>query len=273
MGTAFPAQIFPPVVCGVTIMLIGINLCGVGIKAWGGGAFCADNYQGLSVPVEDGGCFTFNSTTNAYDPVFNPKTADTSTCYIVSGAQLAWGLLLRTHRGGGGIGNGCPVVLRCAVQMRPASNTRASTHPRPHPLAPTPPPTCRMCPSHAVSSFLGHKHSSLCVHVFCACSLALLLPSTRLRAANNGDVKLPFGSAAYIGLGFAVFSMILVLELFGSPFLRNVEVVVALLVSCARSPGPAWALNWCGRAAVWPPCLSSFMKPSQACRPWRRLAT
>jgi xanthine/uracil permease len=46
----------------------------------------------------------------------------------------------------------------------------------------------------------------------------------------NGDVALPFGSPAFIGLGFAVFAMIVVLELFGSPFMRNVEVIIALLV-------------------------------------------
>lgn len=127
-------KLFPPVVCGVTIVLIGINLCGVGIKAWGGGAFCADNYKGLEVAT-DAPCFTLNATTNAYDPVFNPKTGDTSTCYF-------------------------NVPINCL----------------------------------------------------------------------NGDVALPFGSPAFIGLGFAVFAMIVVLELFGSPFMRNVEVIIALLV-------------------------------------------
>jgi len=34
---------FPPIVCGVTVLCIGIALAGVGIKYWGGGAFCADN--------------------------------------------------------------------------------------------------------------------------------------------------------------------------------------------------------------------------------------
>ncbi|EFN55989.1 hypothetical protein CHLNCDRAFT_145360 [Chlorella variabilis] len=123
-------RIFPPVVCGVTIVLIGINLCGVGMKAWGGGAFCADNYKGLEIPV-DGACSFVNATTNELQPVFDPKTK-TDTCYI-------------------------NVPINC----------------------------------------------------------------------RNGDVILPFGSAAFIGLGFAVFSMIVILELFGSPFMRN--VIIALL--------------------------------------------
>jgi hypothetical protein len=31
------------------------------LQAWGGGAFCADNYQGLYLPLE--GCQTLNATT------------------------------------------------------------------------------------------------------------------------------------------------------------------------------------------------------------------
>lgn len=33
-------KIFPPVVSGVTIMLIGIHLTGAGMANWGGGSFC-----------------------------------------------------------------------------------------------------------------------------------------------------------------------------------------------------------------------------------------
>lgn len=118
-------RVFPPIVCGVTICLIGINLCGVGMKSWGGGAFCADNYKGLYVPIE--GCQAVNATTGEV----------------------------------------------------------------------TTPPSC--------------------------------FQNIPINCNSNGDVQLPFGSAPYVGLGFAVFGFIVVLELFGSPFLRNCEVVVALL--------------------------------------------
>ncbi len=37
-------KLFPPIVCGVTIIMIGVHLIGAGFKNWGGGAFCADNY-------------------------------------------------------------------------------------------------------------------------------------------------------------------------------------------------------------------------------------
>jgi uracil-xanthine permease len=47
--------------------------------------------------------------------------------------------------------------------------------------------------------------------------------------SGNGEVQLLFGSAAYVGLGALVFAMLVFIELFGSPFLRNIEVVIALL--------------------------------------------
>eukprot|EP00873_Tetraselmis_striata_P000948 jgi/Tetstr1/421212/TSEL_001117.t1 len=36
-------KIFPPWISGLTIFLIGASLIGSGVKAWGGGTFCADN--------------------------------------------------------------------------------------------------------------------------------------------------------------------------------------------------------------------------------------
>jgi len=49
------------------------------------------------------------------------------------------------------------------------------------------------------------------------------------KCTNNGEVILPYGSPEYVALGFAVFGMLLVIEMFGSPFMRNCEVAVALL--------------------------------------------
>jgi len=36
-------KVFPPWISGLTIFLIGASLIGSGVKAWGGGTFCADN--------------------------------------------------------------------------------------------------------------------------------------------------------------------------------------------------------------------------------------
>ena len=44
-----------------------------------------------------------------------------------------------------------------------------------------------------------------------------------------GDSNLPFGSAAYFGLGFFVVVFTLFLELFGSPFMRSCQVALGLL--------------------------------------------
>ncbi|KAH9049606.1 xanthine/uracil permease [Lactarius hengduanensis] len=43
---------------------------------------------------------------------------------------------------------------------------------------------------------------------------------------------LPWGSPEFIGLGFLSFVTILLVELFGSPFLKNVSIIVGLAVGC-----------------------------------------
>lgn len=119
-------RIFPPIVCGVTIVLIGINLTGTGMANWGGGSFCSSNQDGLYIP-QSGACTITNTTSGV--------ATTQSQCYI-------------------------NVPINCA---------------------------------------------------------------------GNGDVMLPFGSGPYVGLGFSVFAFLVLVELFGSPFLRNVAVVLSLL--------------------------------------------
>ncbi|KAG2448887.1 hypothetical protein HYH02_006236 [Chlamydomonas schloesseri] len=121
-------KIFPPLVCGIVIMMIGVHLIGSGFKNWGGGTFCADNWQH---PPATKACFL-------------PAKYPNGTSYL----QL----------------NQCwvgPGVL------------------------------------------CGDK--------------------------TKTEVFLPFGSQQYIGLGFLVFITIIFLEIFGSPFMRNASVILALL--------------------------------------------
>lgn len=47
---------------------------------------------------------------------------------------------------------------------------------------------------------------------------------------NNGDTNLPYGSPEYWGLGLLVTITLVVVEIFGSPFLRNCNVIIALVV-------------------------------------------
>ena len=46
---------------------------------------------------------------------------------------------------------------------------------------------------------------------------------------------LPWGSPEFIGLGFLSFVSIILTELFGSPFLKNVSIIVGLAVGCIVS--------------------------------------
>ncbi|XP_057854129.2 uric acid-xanthine permease isoform X2 [Cryptomeria japonica] len=47
---------------------------------------------------------------------------------------------------------------------------------------------------------------------------------------GNGDVKLPFGHRYYVGLGFVVFCALVLVEMFGSPFMRNSQVIIGLAI-------------------------------------------
>ncbi|GBG73953.1 hypothetical protein CBR_g17667 [Chara braunii] len=47
---------------------------------------------------------------------------------------------------------------------------------------------------------------------------------------GNGNSNLAFGSWEYIGLGLCVFGTLLLIELFGSPFMRNTQVFLGLLI-------------------------------------------
>ena len=52
------AQVFPPLVSGVTIVLIGAALIGTGFQYWGGGAYCAQYTGGLpATPLGCAHCF------------------------------------------------------------------------------------------------------------------------------------------------------------------------------------------------------------------------
>ncbi|KAL6749700.1 uric acid-xanthine permease [Haematococcus lacustris] len=99
-------KVFPPVVSGVTILLIGIHLTGAGLANWGGGSFC--------------------SQTGNYNKLVN----------------------------------GVPAPVLCT---------------------------------------------------------------------GNGQVMYPFGDGNYVGMGFLVFSTIILIEILGSPFMRNCSAIIGLL--------------------------------------------
>ncbi|KAK9845023.1 hypothetical protein WJX74_009785 [Apatococcus lobatus] len=120
-------RVFPPIVTGVTIFLIGASLITAGIQNWGGGAYCAQYDHGLPA--------------KKYSSCLVPGPPNNST--MVPGTCFA-----------------APVQVSCS---------------------------------------------------------------------GNGNVKLPYGSQQYLGLGLVVFVCLVVIELFGSPFMKNAEVIIALL--------------------------------------------
>ncbi|KZP18862.1 xanthine/uracil permease [Athelia psychrophila] len=53
-----------------------------------------------------------------------------------------------------------------------------------------------------------------------------------LSGACPGGRALPWGAAEFVGLGFLSFVSIVLTELFGSPFMKNVSIIVGLAVGC-----------------------------------------
>ncbi|RPD67034.1 Xanthine/uracil permease [Lentinus tigrinus ALCF2SS1-7] len=51
---------------------------------------------------------------------------------------------------------------------------------------------------------------------------------------------LPWGSPEFIGLGFLSFVSIILMELFGSPFLKNISIIVGLAVGCIVAGGAGY---------------------------------
>lgn len=60
------------------------------------------------------------------------------------------------------------------------------------------------------------------------------------KCTGNGQVVLPFGAAEYVGLGFIVFLFLILTEIFGSPFIRNCQVAIALLIGFAIAAGASY---------------------------------
>lgn len=50
------------------------------------------------------------------------------------------------------------------------------------------------------------------------------MSTTHPTCSNNGETNLNFGNWRYVGLGFVVFFTLIVVEIFGSPFMRNIQV-------------------------------------------------
>jgi xanthine/uracil permease len=52
---------------------------------------------------------------------------------------------------------------------------------------------------------------------------------------HTGSCKRRWGSPEFIGLGFLSFASIILTELFGSPFMKNISIIIGLVVGCIVS--------------------------------------
>lgn len=50
---------------------------------------------------------------------------------------------------------------------------------------------------------------------FTGANITCFAPQFVPMCSGNGDVALPYGTAAYVGLGFTVFAVLVLVELFG----------------------------------------------------------
>ena len=110
------------------------------------------------------------------------------------------------------------------------------------------PPRCRPCtyinqttgtPTIATNSFTGENIT---------CYAPQFVPTCN----GNGDVSLPYGTAAYIGLGFTVFATLVVVELFGCDhFFRSAPS--STFADCLMYPQEL--------------CILTTQMPAPACEP------
>ena len=198
-------RVFPPIVSGVTIILIGINLTGVGIESWGGGAFCAQNYK---VRLPEGGHVKRNSAAIWNTGPTPPMHGD---CRASSSRR--------------------PPAPQPSHPCRASSSTPRRMHMTLSPIASaTSPSTATAMATWYVQT---PRHAELRVP-WQFVSSVIRLCIVCLQFGCRCLQMLPYGHGVYVGLGFSVFAMIVILELFGSPFIRNCEVSEACL-----TPSPA----------------------------------
>ena len=72
----------------------------------------------------------------------------------------------------------------------------------------------------------------------------------------NGEVAKSFGSPEFIGLGFSVMVMLVIIEIFGSTFMRNCNVIIALLFGYVHEAGLGWVMVM---VMLLPDCLGVYM--------------
>jgi len=212
--------LFPPIVVGPVIMLIGISLIGVGFGDWGGGTFCAQRviYNGfsnnlMSAVVTNDGDYGFTSTDG------------------VSTGQ-------NTHPNGGnfGAGNGVHTVTLPVNLTQWGSAVTGLTYSAGN-NASTATITMTM-PNFAADSPQVRGTTTLQVgsqRYMNYDKAGTGLQFTNFACSESANVHMVYGATEYVGLGTLTFITIMFVETFGSPFMRNCSCVIGLLFSYAAA--------------------------------------
>ena len=215
-------SLFPPIVVGPVIMLIGIALIGVGFGDWGGGTFCAQRviYNGfsnnlMSAVVTNDGDYGFGSTDgvssgqnthphggNGFNAAGNGQHTVTLPLNSFSGMN---GVLVNTSGG---------FTAATATVTMAISNLAADD------------PAARGTTT--LGNYTAYSKSGTGLQ---------FMNFDCNEAAQVGDV---YGASEYVGLGFLTFVTIMSVEVFGSPFMRNCSCVIGLLWGYAAA---AWSTH------------------------------
>ena len=203
-------KLFPPIVIGPVIMLIGIALIGVGFGDWGGGTFCAQRviYNGfsnnlMSAVVTNDGPSGFAST----DGVSSSQVHHGSSTHNVNVPLNSFGSL-----------NG--------VQAAPGYSLANAT--------------VTFAISNLAADYPAARGTTTLGNYTAYSATGTGLQFTNFACSGAGQVQDVYGASQYVGLGFLTFVTIMSIEVFGSPFLRNCSCVIGLLWSYAAA---AWSTH------------------------------
>ena len=213
-------KLFPPIVIGPVIMLIGIALIGVGFGDWGGGTYCAQRviYNGfsnnlMSAVVTNDGDYGFASTDGVSSSQVRPGTGGNGFDAAGFGRHNVE-VPLNSFGSLDGVQAAPGYTLANATVTFAISNLAADF------------PAARGTTTIGNYTAYGKSGTGL--------------QFTNFNCNGAGQVQDVYGASQYVGLGFLTFVTIMAVEVFGSPFLRNCSCVIGLLWSYAAA---AWSTH------------------------------
>jgi len=227
-------MLFPPVVIGPVIMLIGIALIGVGFGDWGGGTYCGQRviYNGfsnnmMSAVVTNDGDYGFVSS----DGIDNPLQHASEHAVTLTAKDFIGGVTA-SYPGQSFGAPGAPIAsVTAMVNTTVFANTTLANGTvvsnTSQPVGWKIVPTIINASSIMVPNYVGALGSQGGYNSgFAKTGTGFFTGFTCNEASKVFDV---YGSAEYVGLGFLTFTTIMAVEIFGSPFMRNCSCVIGLL--------------------------------------------